>query len=133
MNNTERAIQDITESAAQRGLSHFQLGLIDSVGRIVGKRYHVDNLRKAMTEGVAIVSAIASGMDTRGAPIGTSPYFDPSNGFADGLAVVDADSLRDSPLCVRPKRSTQSDRMLDFSRAPTAICCTPRTLKAQAR
>lgn len=98
MENREEDIARIIALAEERGIGQFQVALIDSVGRVVGKRYHVENLRKIMTEGLAIVSAVTSGIDPGGAPIETNPFFDPANSFADGMARGDATSCRDLPL-----------------------------------
>jgi glutamine synthetase len=98
MQNSEEDVDRVVGIAEERGLVQFQVGLIDSVGRVVGKRYHVSNLRKIMTEGLAIVSAASSGLDPNGGVIETNPFLDPSNGFADGLARCDASSYRDLPL-----------------------------------
>ena len=40
MKNTEQSISRVLAQADEHGITHFQAGVIDSVGRIVGKRPH---------------------------------------------------------------------------------------------
>ena len=52
MNNSEEQIAEVVARAEELGISHFQTGFTDAVGRILGKRYNVANLKKSMTDGV---------------------------------------------------------------------------------
>ena len=85
MRNKAEDIAHIVSLAEERGLTHFQASCVDSVGRLVGKRYHVKNLSKVMTDGMAFIEAAASAIDPQGGVIETNPYFDPSAGFADAV------------------------------------------------
>lgn len=98
MKNTVEQIKEIIESAEERNLTHFQASVIDSVGRLFGKRYHVNNLEKAMTEGIAVLEIATAGLDPAGGGIRTNRFINPVRGFADALAVMDASSVRDVPF-----------------------------------
>lgn len=98
MENSDQQIAEVIAQAEGREITHFQTGVIDSVGRVIGKRYHVSNLKKVMSEGMAFIEAAAAAIDPAGGAIETNTYFDPRRGFADALVRMDASSLREVPF-----------------------------------
>jgi glutamine synthetase len=97
LNNTEEQVGKIIAQAEEAGISHFRACIVDTQGRLLGKRYHVSNLRKIMTDGTGFVEALNSGVDPGYNPIATNPHFDYSRGFADTIVVMDAESARKVP------------------------------------
>lgn len=98
MTNSEDSIARVLALVEERGLTHVQMGVFDAMGRLCAKRYHVRNLKKAMTEGTAYFSGAVSILDPRWDPIGTNAFFDPVNQFRDGILRLDSESCRDFPL-----------------------------------
>lgn len=91
------AIDAIVDQARERGLRHVHLGMFNTHGHLIAKRYHVDNLRKSMTEGVHLVAAILAAAPSGTDMIVTHPLADPDEQFRDGLLRMDPASCRDLP------------------------------------
>ena len=98
MNNTQARIEEVVKQAEASGISHFRACIVDAQGRLLGKRYHVSNLRRIMTDGTGFVEALNSAIDPGFHAIATSPYFDFKRGFADAIVVMDAESARQVPF-----------------------------------
>jgi glutamine synthetase len=91
-------IDAVLATARERGLSHVHFALFDGYGHLISKRSHVDNLKKAMTDGSSMVAAIFSADPSGRAMITSSALAQPDSGFGDALLRLDADSCRDFPL-----------------------------------
>jgi len=91
-------VEAVVERAESRGLTHVHLGMFDSHGHLRVKRYHVANLRKSLTEGVRMVSAILAAAASGVEMVGTHALADPDGQFRDGLLRMDPASCRDFPL-----------------------------------
>lgn len=96
--NERLDVEAVVERAESRGLTHVQLGMFDSHGHLMAKRYHVANLRKSMTEGVRLVAGILAAAPSGVDMVTTSPLADPDQGFQDGVLRMDPESCRDFPL-----------------------------------
>ena len=88
----------VLHRAEERGLSHVHLGMFDSHGHLIAKRYHVANLEKSMTEGTHLVAAILAAAPSGTDMVGTHPLADPARQFGDGLLRMDPSSCRDFTL-----------------------------------
>lgn len=94
----EAAVDAVLATARERGLSHVHTALFDGYGHLISKRSHVDNLRKAMTDGTSMVAAIFSADPSGRAMITSSVLAQPESGYGDALMRLDASSCRDFPL-----------------------------------
>ena len=85
------------DEVARRSLTHVTLGCFDWNGRFRSKHYNVRNLRKAMTAGTALTTAIFA-PDTAERPIESGPFHDPANGYQDALMRALPETCRDLPF-----------------------------------
>ena len=95
--NSPESIRKVIATAAERGLTHANIGMFEVNGSFRSKRYNIRHLEKAMTDGIAWI-AIPSALDPAENIIETNPFADPAGGFGDGVLRIDADSCREYPL-----------------------------------
>ena len=94
---SDDAVAEVLALAEERGLSHVNLGMIETNGSYRSKRYNIRHLKKSMTDGIAWI-AIPSGLSPADGIIETNPFVDPSEGYRDGVLIMDPESARSSPF-----------------------------------
>jgi len=91
------ATRELVQRAAERGLRHVLLGLVDWDGRLRAKHYSTADLADALMHGVAMTTAIFA-QDPADQPILFGPFEDGSKGYPDGRLICDAQDARGVPF-----------------------------------